>query len=192
MKIDYYAISNNVNRQEEILPTPLLPNGGVFTGSSSIVIMAPASRVFAAIVDTANYDKWNTFVPSVEILKQPSDHTDNAEKLRVGTEMRFTAYMKPGGSGRSTLIQVTEFDSEACKICWKFNGGSSWLLRSERVQEMTDKEDGTCEYRTWDTFAGPIAYIIRFIYVNDLRDRFNDWGSGLKRYVEESCGKDAL
>jgi hypothetical protein len=189
-------MSKNGERQQEILPTPRLPNGGVFTVSSSIVISAPASRVFAAIVDTSNYDKWNTFVPSVEIPKQPSDQRDNAEKLSLGTDMIFTAYMKPGGSGRTNPIQVTMFDSEAYKICWKFNGGYSWLLRSERVQEMTDKEDGTCEYRTWETFAGPLAYIVRLIYNNDLHERFNDWGSNLKRYVEEewlkSCGTNAL
>jgi len=179
-------MSTNVEQQQKSLPTPLLPNGGVFTVSSSVLISAPASRIFDAIVDTANWSKWNTFVPSVEILKQPSDHSDNAEKLAVGTNMRFTVYMKPGGSATSSMEQVTVLDSEARKICWKFTGTPSWLLRAERVHEMIDKDDGTCEYRTWETFAGPVAYIIRSIYRNDLQERFNDWANNLKHYVEEA------
>jgi len=179
-------MSTTVKQQQEILPTPLLPNGGVFTVSSSVVISAPASRIFDAIVDTTNWYKWNTFVPSVQIIKQPSDHSDNAEKLAVGTDMRFTVYMKPGGSATSSREQVTVLDSEACKICWKFTGAPSWLLRAERVHEIADKEDGTCEYHTWETFAGPMAYVIRSIYSNDLQERFQDWATSLKRYVEEA------
>ena len=135
-------------------------------------------------------------MPSVVILNRSSDHSDNAEKLGIGTDMRFKVYMKPGGSATSSLLQVTVLDSEAGKICWKFTGAPSWLLRAERVHDITHNEDGTCEYRTWETFAGPMAYIIRLIYGNVLQERFNDWGNDLKRYVEEewlkSCGKDAL
>jgi hypothetical protein len=178
-------MSTNTGQQHEILPTPLLPAGGVFTVSSSVVISAPASRVFSAIVDTANWHKWNTFVPSVEILKQPLGHNDSADKLGVGTDMRFKVYMKSRDSATSSLVQVTALDPEAGKICWKFAGAPSWLLRTERVHEMIDKEDGTCEYCTWETFAGPTAYIIRLIYGNALEERFKDWGRDLKRYVEE-------
>ncbi len=128
VKLDHYVMSTNTGQQQAILPTSLLPNGGVFTISSSVVISAPASRVFFAIFDTANWHKWNTFVPSVEILKQPSNHSDSANKLIVGTGMRFEVYMKPGDSATSSLEQVTVLDSEAGKICWKFTGSPSWLL----------------------------------------------------------------
>ncbi len=185
IQLRHYVMSTNREQQQKILPTPLLPNGGVFTVSSSVVILAPASRVFSAIVDTANWHKWNTFVPSVEILKQPSGHNDSANKLEVGTGMRFNVHMTPGDSATSSLLQVTVLDSEGGKICWKFAGAPSWLFRTERVHEMINKEDGTCEYCTWETFAGPTAYIIRLIYGNVLKERFNDWGRDLKRYVEE-------
>jgi hypothetical protein len=178
-------MSTSAERQQEIMPTPLIPDGGVLTVSSSTVISASASTIFSAIVDTANWYKWNTFVPSVEILKQPSNHNDNAEKLGIGTDMRFNVCMKPGGSITSSLEQVTVLDPEAGKICWKFTGAPSWLLRAERVHEITNKEDNTCEYRTWETFAGPMAYVIRSIYGNVLQDRFNDWANDLKRYTEE-------
>ncbi len=51
---------------------------------------------------------------------------------------------------------------------------------------MIDNEDDTCEYRTWETFARPIAYIVRFFYGNTLQERFKDWVTELKRYVEEA------
>ena len=185
VQLGHYVMVTNKEQQQTILPTPSLSNGGVFTVSSSVVISAPASRVFSAIVDTGNWHKWNTFVPSVEILKQPSGHSDNSNKLELGTDMRFNVYMTPGGSVTSSLEQVTVLDLEGGKICWKFTGAPSWLLRAERVQEMTNKEDGTCEYYTWETFAGPMAYFVRLIYGNVLNERFQDWGKNLKRYVEE-------
>ncbi len=188
LQLHHNIMSTSVEQQRENMPTPLIPNGGVFSVSSSVVISASASRIFSTIVDTANWHKWNTFVPRVEILKQPSGHSDSAEKLGIGTDMRFQVFMKPGGSATSSLEQVTVLDPAAGKICWKFTGTPSWLLRSERVHEITDKDDGTCEYRTWETFAGPIAYIIRLIYGNVLQERFKDWGRDLKRYVEEAWG----
>lgn len=178
-------MSTDREQHQKTLSTPLLPNGGVFTVSASIVISAPASCVFSVIIDTKNWHKWNTFVPSVEILKPPSVHNNSGNKLEVGTDMRFNVYMSPGGSATSSLLQVTVFDPEAGKICWKFTGLPSWLLRSERVHEMIDKKDGTCEYCTWETFAGPMAYMVRTIYGNTLNERFKDWGRDLKRYVEE-------
>jgi hypothetical protein len=48
-----------------------------------------------------NWHKWNIFVPTVEILKQPSGHNDSANKLEVGIDIRFNVYMTPGGSAIS-------------------------------------------------------------------------------------------
>jgi hypothetical protein len=100
--------------------------------------------------------------------------------------MRFEVHMKPGDSATSSLEKVTVLDSVTGKICWKFTGSPSWLLRAERVHKITDNEDGACEYCTWETFAGPMAYIVRSLYGNVLQERFNDWGRDLKRYVEEA------
>ena len=179
-------MSTATKRQQETLPTPLLPNGGVWTVSTSVVISASPSRIYSTIVDTKNWHKWNTFVPVVEILKQPPGHSNSNETLEIGTDMRFEVHMKPGGSATSSREQVTVLDPEAGKICWKFTGTPSWMLRAERVHTILDNGDGQCEYCTWETFAGPMAYIIRSIYGNVLQDRFTDWGRELKRYAEEA------
>lgn len=40
------------------------------------------------------------------------------------------------------------------------------------------------EYLTWETLGGPLAYVLRFMVKDDLRDRFEDWTRDLKGYCE--------
>ncbi len=90
------------------------------TGTNSIKILWSKQHTYCE-----NWHKWNIFVPSVEILKQPSGHNGSANKLEVGTDMRFNMYMTPGDSATSSLERVTVLDSEAGKICWQFTGAPS-------------------------------------------------------------------
>ena len=61
----------------------------------------------------------------------------------------------------------------------------SFLMHAERVNEIEQLADGTCTYRTWETFAGPVARVVRWKYESVLQARFEDWVRDLKAFVEE-------
>lgn len=57
-------------------------------------------------------------------------------------------------------------------------------MHAERVNEIEDRGDGTCTYRTWETFGGPVARLVKWKYEAILKERFKDWAKDLKGYVE--------
>lgn len=74
-------------------------------------------------------------------------------------------------------------------IVWKTVGIplGDWLLYAERVQEMFESADGkSTEYKTWGTFGGPMASVLRWTGVTDqIVARFEDWANDLKEYAEK-------
>lgn len=97
----------------------------------------------------------------------------------------------PGTAPRDTHILVTIIEEltdgrNGYRVAWKAPGWSAWILRGERVQEIVDLGSGKTQYKTWETFGGPLAYVIRALYKEDLISRFLDWSNDLKGYVEGS------
>ena len=43
-----------------------------------------------------------------------------------------------------------------------------------------------CEYRTWEVMAGPLAWIVKWIYGTVLQERFEDWSRDLKGFAEKT------
>ena len=54
-------------------------------------------------------------------------------------------------------------------------GGGAGAQRMER-----------CEYRTWETFAGPLAWLVRYMHGELLGERFVDWARDLKQFAEKT------
>ncbi|KAH6616695.1 hypothetical protein C7974DRAFT_416812 [Boeremia exigua] len=89
----------------------------VFAITGSARINAPASFVFATLLDTSTYPKWCTFVPKVVISELPSsvarDPSDGAEsksaELRLGTKFTFFAVMgNPGSKQTPTHLIISD------------------------------------------------------------------------------------
>jgi len=59
------------------------------------------------------------------------------------------------------------------------------MLAAERVNEIEVAEDGTCLYRTWQSFTGPYARIVKWKFGQALDDRLDDWTRELKAYAEK-------
>ena len=85
---------------------------------------------------------------------------------------------------RLTHVQVTLVDSTAHKLCWKGVDYPSWALRPERMQEIVDLGAGICEYRSWETIAGPGAWMVALMTGGQLDDANRRCGEDLKRVVE--------
>lgn len=95
----------------------------------------------------------------------------------------------PGTGSRDSNVIVTFIEDlhdgrVGYRVVWKALGWSAWMLRAERVQEIVDLGSGETQYKTWETFGGPLAYVVRGLYKEDLVSRFRDCSNGLKEYVE--------
>lgn len=176
----------------EPIPVPSYPTGGVFSILAGTTIYAPPSEILDAVLDLVSYPKWNTFVPYAKVTSTPSlssnNHSDT--RLQVGTALKFDVYMKGPGTARRdshvliTIIEELNDGRNGYRVAWKALGWSAWALRGERVQEIVDLGSGKTEYKTWETFGGPLAYVIWAFYKEDLISRFRDWSNDLKGYVE--------
>jgi len=148
--------------------------------------------VFNSTTDISNFGKWNTFVPSAVILKKNQEN----EGLKVGTEMLFQVCMKGRGTAtRSSNEIVTAYEEltdgrKGRRVAWK--AARQLGLRAERVQEIVEIEAGQpgvpksakTEYTTWETFGGPLAFVLKVFMKDDLVNGFADWTKDLKEYCE--------
>ncbi|KAI9204219.1 uncharacterized protein BJ171DRAFT_424367 [Polychytrium aggregatum] len=170
-----------------VVPTPSIPKGGLFTVQAEARIACPAQTVFAILLDTANYVCWNSFVPEVTIVQSPVSDGSGLV-LAVGARLDFLVNMEPSipssfwNKMRIAGLEVTCLDSH--RVCWRSHFGSSLLQTAERVQLVEDDGAGGCRYLTWETYQGPLAYLVQYVHGDRLQARFQDCANDLKRYAE--------
>lgn len=175
-----------------------MPGGGFFSAYAEVTVAAPPSAVYKTLVDTSTYGDWNSFVSSVAINKRPaSDSNSNDAFLQKDMLMTFTVHMSPTMTTQSKehVIQVdncpstTPSSGKITTIRWimanKENYTPKFFLAAERVNEIEDLGDGTCIYRSWETFGGLAARIVKWKFGEGLQKNFEHWVNGLKEYVEE-------
>ena len=56
------------------------------------------------------------------------------------------------------------------------------------MQEIVDLGDGTCQYRSWETIAGPSAWMVALMMGGQSDDANRRCGEDLKRVVERKTG----
>ncbi|KAI4726705.1 hypothetical protein E4T49_05533 [Aureobasidium sp. EXF-10728] len=178
-------------------PTITIPNGGFFSVFAEATVQAPPSAVYNALVDTALIGQWNTFVSAVAINKRPeADSQSNDTLMKKDMVMTFTVHMTPSltTASKELVIQVDDCPSGFEKgritcIRWimanKENFTPKFFLAAERVNEIEDLGDGTCIYRSWETFGGLAARIVKWKFGDSLQKNFEHWVEGLQKYVEE-------
>jgi hypothetical protein len=90
----------------------------------------------------------------------------------------------PSASQGMEVVFVDEEVSEGkgYRIVFRNTSWPEWALWSERVQEVRETGEG-CVYVTWDTFGGPVAWVVR-LGGGLLVKRFWDWAEDLKIYAE--------
>lgn len=194
------------------LSTPTLPaSETTFTIIGTTTIQAPASKVFAVTRDISKYGEWNSFCPTVTIQSQPED-AGNPAILHVGTFFTFGAVMDSSKPNKvnDTALQVSDIStpdhpssyipsatleqdetytsdlSKIYRIAWKSAPGLITLgVRTERFHEIIVLGENECEVRTWENMAGPLAYVVKWMYQKTLDAKFQDWCDDLKKYCEK-------
>jgi len=175
--------------------TTTIPDGGLFSAFGEIDINASPSIVYRALVDTTQWPKWSTFVPSVTIDKQPDEHKSSTD-LHEGTVMtlhvQMTSSFRTPSKERVNIVQgpptnASDAAGTVYRLCWINESNvlvPRFMLAAERVNEIEVRGDGTCLYRSWETFAGPYARIVKWKFEQTLSQRFDDWVRDLKKYAE--------
>ncbi|KAK6004973.1 hypothetical protein QM012_007752 [Aureobasidium pullulans] len=178
-------------------PALTLPGGGYFSAFAEARIAAPPSAVYKTLLDTSSYGRWNNFVTAVKIKKRPESESEPHDVyLKKDMIMTFTVHMTPSlnTSSKELVTQVDDYPSDSAPghitcIRWIMANKESFtpkfILAAERVNEIEDLGDGTCIYRSWETFGGLAARIVKWKFGESLQGNFKDWVSGLQQYVEE-------
>lgn len=193
------------------IPTPTYGTFGSFSVLARTHVAATPSAVFTLIRDTKNWNKWNTFCPSVTLSPkspppQPSSDpnipTGNPGYLELGTIGTIDVFMNGDGlvPGRkrsrtqgiivtslSAIVPTSESPKEGYRLSWKSTGFSHWQLHSERVMEflaitLENGEPGT-EFSCWETFGGVLSSLVKATYGHTLVERFGDYQRDVKAFL---------
>lgn len=180
---------------------------GVMSVSCSTTMAAPPLRCLEAVLDTADYPKWNTFCPRaiIDDAPPPAAEPDDAGSvepelgeiakrphfLHHGVKFQFEVLMEQGKPTNRTALQVSVLEKfqrdgrTGYRVAWTMRGMPYYVLHAERVQEFVQTPDGRgTEYYCFETFGGVMAYLMRRMVGSKLEDGFGRWMNSLKEWVE--------
>ncbi|RYP07752.1 hypothetical protein DL764_002324 [Monosporascus ibericus] len=195
------------------LPSPTYGAGGKATIICSAAIAAPPAACLEITLDPATYPSWNKFVPRVTVQSSPPpplpestpsavaqllEDSPDRQLLLLGTRFRFEAHLQPdsasGGLTRNTDLEISaleEFErggAKGLRVVWKMQG-DPWYLKAERIQEFLGRPDGRCDYVCYETFYGPMTWLVRRFAGPLMVRGFGLWTQGLKKAAEEKAAE---
>ncbi|KAK7728488.1 hypothetical protein SLS57_002376 [Botryosphaeria dothidea] len=176
----------------------------VFNPTASATISAPPEKVFALLIDRTTWPRWNTFIPRANLVPDPSssppsDSANDDGKLQLGQTLKFTVQARvfgslrnvPGGSTEQVNILSTPDHVTGERGVWRLGWTQAdkmmprWLMKTHRVNEVVAEDGGGCTYRTYMTFEGPMAYVVKWLTGWMIQDGLIMWADDLKEEAEK-------
>ncbi|RYP41389.1 hypothetical protein DL767_001027 [Monosporascus sp. MG133] len=195
------------------LASPTYRAGGKATVICSAAIAAPPATCLGITLDPAAYPSWNKFVPRMTVQSSPPPsppestppavaqllkESPGRRLLLLGTRFRVGVRMQPdsasGGRIRNTDLEISvleEFErggAKGLRVTWKTQG-DPWYMKAERTQEFLERPDGGCDYVCYETFYGPLVWLVRRFAGPLLLRGFGLWMEGLKKAAEEKAAE---
>ncbi len=136
--------------------------------STSILIDAPASRVWGILTDVASWPNWNTTVDRVE------------GAATLGN--KITVYTK-ASPGRAFPLKVSEF-SAPHHMVWS-DGMPLGLFTGKRTYALTPQNNGKLKFEMTEVFTGLMSPLITRS-IPDLQPSFDEFAKCLKTVAERS------
>jgi len=133
--------------------------------SSSALIEASPSDVWAVLVDLAAWPSWNTTVVSTQGQVDP------------GAKVAVTVTTNPG---RAFPVRVTELDAPR-RMVWR-GGMPLGLFTGTRTYTLAAEGGGT-RFSMGEVYAGPMAGLVTRS-IPDLQPSFDEFAACLKARVE--------
>ncbi|EMF11874.1 uncharacterized protein SEPMUDRAFT_149730 [Sphaerulina musiva SO2202] len=181
--------------------TPTIPDGGKFSVYAEIAINTPPQYPYEALLDLHSWREWNTFNPDVLITKHPQAHRRNL-RLEQGTFMTFTVQMNEQETLKSKQVCMHldplkhkhdgrpshAAGGNVTRIRWVSDNANylvpGFVIKDERVNEIEEKGDDACVYRTWITFSGFAAKNWKKKHEKDFQQKIVDFCEDMKRRCE--------
>ena len=164
-----------------------------FTVTATVTINAKPQPALDALLDTSTWPQWNKFVPYADLLDVPND---SSAPQRLKPNIMFVEHVDMAGKGRPTFVkmkllmtsldEINDSGRSGFKAVWLGKGYPDWALRTERVHELyqTAEGEGTI-YHVYETFSGPLAFLVKLFVGQTLVKRFQQWNTELRDFVEK-------
>lgn len=183
------------------IATPTLGGGGSATVVLSRTIAASPAVCLEIMLDPATYPDWNRWIPRVVVESAPPVPSADMPPALVHlasrqgyllprTRFAFEVHMNPDSASFNrtdlevSLLEAFERDGrQGLRVAWK-SQGDPWYLRAERVQEFLENASGGCEYSSYETFHGPLTWVVKTFVGRQLEGGLRLWVSGLKDAAE--------
>ena len=140
--------------------------------SQSVLIDAPAEKVWDVLVDFEGYGKWNPFCVAAE------------GTLALGEPLKMTLknYLEPGRFFENTEV-FCAIDAPYL-LSWEAPWVDEWPYPARRDQIIESLSDGQCKYYSTDAFLGPYGIHVMRFAGPWVKRAFDDTAIALKAYVE--------
>ncbi|KAI0007050.1 hypothetical protein F4779DRAFT_593990 [Xylariaceae sp. FL0662B] len=183
------------------IPTPSYGAGGSTSIICSTSIAASPSMCLEIMLDTTTYPSWNRWIPRV-LISTPNNSAPSMpatlahlaskpeQMLLPDTKFTFEVHLDSQVQHSDLIVTVlNDYESDGRKglrVCWKTRN-DPWYLRAERTQDFLEGTDGETDYFCYETFYGPVAWVVKTFFGSALTDGFKLWMEGLKKAAEEKA-----
>ncbi|WPG99039.1 Hypothetical protein R9X50_00184400 [Acrodontium crateriforme] len=159
--------------------THSIPAGHGWTIYGSAKVKAPAKTVYSILRDPNSYPKWNVYTPEINTATETND-------FQVGEQ--FMLHFREDRTSRLSTVtcELLALYDEDMMLCWRGLSFPSFVLCPEKVQKVTDTENGSCLYEVWETFTGPLGWVAKWTMGEKLSVMAEGMANGLKKYVEDN------
>ncbi len=138
--------------------------------SDTVIIEAPAELVWNILLDFENYEKWNSFCPSIKV---PS--------LKLGSPVDMMVNL--GGNLAPQCEYITRLEPNSV-IAWGMENKPDDPIKAVRTQTVTALSSKQCSYVTIDEFAGEAVEEMMELMAKIVEDGFNQCAYDLKAFAE--------
>lgn len=140
--------------------------------ATTVVISAPAARVWEVLMDFPRYAEWNPFVLSI------------AGQASVGSSLTVVI-AQPGGK-TMTIRPTVSRHALAGDFAWKGKVLLRSLLDAEHYFRVAQLADGTTRFDHGERFNGMLVPLLRRTLEGSTKAGFEAMNLALKRRVEQS------
>lgn len=142
---------------------------------STIIIEAPAEKVYRVITDFNSFPQWNRFTPRITLTN---------DRFRVGAEFDLDCQMTEKSLLKNEHEMILEIRPEEYSFCM----GTSRTrgrpgIRSFRWQICRPRSSNTTEFINYEEFSGPLAPLVYFLYHKKLQRAFEKYCVSLRDKV---------
>ena len=153
---------------------------GVHTAYGTAKIPAPASEVWAVLMDFSSYSKWNSYTPS--FIPPAGDN-----KISVGDMCQVEYRLDTSETLKPITMQIMSLSAEEMTVCWKAcpTGYPDWTICGETVQKVARIDEEECKFEVLETHTGPLAYAVKWTIGERLVGMNHGIADDLYKYIKE-------